>query len=469
VNDPLSTLLDDIGDHLGASAWRRLLSELDADLRIAKLARLDQSFWPLPGDASWVEIGLTDAPDDLEDASAQTDRLLSCHAAVAVTPYTAALGAAERKALEAAATRGLPARRALVLIGEGLLARVSDDPAAEAAQVRDRVRAVAPPGWPLLSLDELPAWVANARADRRALTLARRRDAARLILADAARRNDAHRAIAGSEASQAEASIGQTDAEIDLARKRGRRAAAHLLSALRRGTETLLVDLRDLLLELEADLPAQIQAVPDLRAARRGLPHWLQHVVQGWLRERLTAWQHEVHRELLDLGLRDDDLQQALLVVPAIVPPPLKGETDWSRRVGATVAMGGGAALAFAGLWLPALLAVGGGFAWSSLSQSADVAGDRRQLVDAATAAVRRMSTDAERLFREQLQHGEAALADWGEEQASALAADRAEHRRRLEASYDAAKRRVEALEHTARRIQSALADASPALEEDDR
>ena len=219
------------------------------------------------------------------------------------------------------------------------------------------------------------------------------------------------------------------DAALDQARQQGRRAAAHVLGAVRRETEQLLVDLQDFLLALEADLPAQVEAVDELATLRRVVPHWLQHVVESWIEQRLATWRSDVLTDLAEVGLSEEDTAYAELLVPALFPTPVQVEGGWAGRIGATVGLGGGAALALAGLWLPALVAITGGLAWSALGNSARTAATRRKVLDAATTAVRAMGTDAQRLLRDQIRHVSDQLDQLGEERAGELAAARAEAR----------------------------------------
>ena len=204
---------------------------------------------------------------------------------------------------------------------------------------------------------------------------------------------------AATELGRVEGLLAAEEQALEAERKRGRRTAAHLLGAVRRQTERLLVDLRSFLLRLEADLPVQVESVDDLDAVKRTVPHWLHHVVEQWMASRLATWRVDVLTDLAELRLDDDDLDRAELLVPALHPSPVKSEGGWGKRIGITAAVGSGAALLVFGLWLPGLLALTGGIAWSALGRAAAEASTRRGLIDAATDAVRGMGHDADRLL----------------------------------------------------------------------
>src|SRR5690606_23341216 len=111
-------------------------------------------------------------------------------------------------------------------------------------------------------------------------------------------------------------------------RRRGERAAAHMLGAMRRNTEQMLVDLREFLVRLEADLPAQVEAVDDVDVVRRTLAHWLHHVVEAWMSDRLATWRADVLQELLEVQVDEAEIDRAELLVPALHPPPVRGEPN---------------------------------------------------------------------------------------------------------------------------------------------
>jgi len=431
--------LSEAGDHAGAFLWRRVCRDLDGPVRVALLcrddatARLAAPLCEASGDVEWVLVPLGD--DEGDDVGlGVADRLLGCHATVAATPYTSALGAGERDALALLATLGAPDHRVVLLVGRELLERVSDDPDAEAADVAARAEAIAPDGWPVLSEPSLAAWLSEASGRRRHLAAQQRHRVAVLLTTDAIDRARSRAEAARSALEQVDALLAAEDQALDDARRRGRRAAAHVLGAVRRETERLLVDLRDFLLALEADLPTQIDEVADLSTLRRVVPHWLQHVVEDWIERRLATWRDDVLADLAEVGLSEEDTAHAELLVPALFPTPVQVEGGWAGRIGATVGLGGGAALALAGLWLPALVAITGGLAWSALGNSARTAATRRKVLDAAVTAVRAMGEDADRLLRDQIRHVGTELDHLGEERADELARARAATRDELSA-----------------------------------
>src|SRR5690606_1739063 len=113
------------------------------------------------------------------------DRLLGAHALLWATPLTAALGTWERKALTALDQAGAPMRRAVVLADAHLLARLSDDPEREGAEVHERVAALLPGGWDLQEEIDVVAWLRAAEDERDALAAQRRAAVSRLLLTDA--------------------------------------------------------------------------------------------------------------------------------------------------------------------------------------------------------------------------------------------------------------------------------------------
>jgi hypothetical protein len=275
----------------------------------------------------------------------------------------------------------------------------------------------------------------------------RRRAAAEILLRDARRRADQAVTAAEAELARVDALLAAEDEALEAERIRGRRTAGHLLAAVRRNTEQLLLDLREFLVGLERDLAPQIDAVADLATVRQTLPHWLHHVVSGWMTDRLARWRADVLSDLADIRLEDGAIERAQLLVPALFPSPVRSDPAWGQRIGVTAAVGGGAALLLFGLWVPGLLALGGGLAWSALGRTAALAQTRRTLQDAAVEAVRGMAADGERLLRDQIRTLEDELEKLGEDRAGDLARDRSDTRARLEAERQARRQRRDALD----------------------
>ncbi|MCB9668769.1 MAG: hypothetical protein H6736_06450 [Alphaproteobacteria bacterium] len=396
------------GDEAGAVLWRRLVRDLGGPLRVALVARERKAArrWALHTElphAEPVPVVLGDDAPGLDLGS--QDRLLSTHALLFLTPMTAPLGQADREALEALHAGGAPGARAVALMDGHLLARLSDDPEAEREAVYARVEALVPDGWPVLTATPA-AWSETLERDLRDLRERRRLEVARFLLG--------HRLeeLAGEEAQvrkalgALEAERGKEDEALAEARRRSRRLAAHTLAIVRRQTEQLELDLAGFLRDLEADLPAQIHALEDVDLARRTLPHWLSHVVETWMVDRLGRWRRDVLAELEELEL--PDAVGVDLVAPALQPAPVRGEARWADRLGTTAAFGGAAALLVLGLWIPGLVALAGGFALSTVFRGPSDAENRGKLVTTARLAVRQMGEDASRLLHDQL----AALSD---------------------------------------------------------
>ena len=427
------------GDATGAFLWRRVCRDLGGPVRVALLSRDDggialaRALLPT-ADIEWVEVPI----DDEEVGLGTEDRILACHAAIAVTPYSRALGSRERERLAALAGTA-PSTRHLFLVGRELLERLSDRPEEEAQEVLQRARAIAPKGWEVAEESALRPWASALSSRRRDLTRLRIREVAGLLLDDARRALAERLEQSRAQCDAIEALLGAEDAALDAARQRGRRTAAHVLGAVRRQTDELLIDLRAFLLHVEQDLPMQADAIEALPTLRRALPHWLHHIVEGWLHDRLGQWRTDLVADLEAVGLTDEDAAMAELVVPAMSPGPVHGDGNWTSRLGATAALGGGAALLIAGLWFPALLAVTGGIAWSALGNAATQAESRRRVVDAAIDALRTMARDAEALLQDQIRHVEARLQALEADEAEAHAAARQAVRSGLEARRTAA------------------------------
>lgn len=435
--------LQEAGDHAGAFLWRRICRDLEGDLRVVIAAREASTARRLVArlqaelpSIEWITLHV-EAQGDEDSEPVPTlgtqDRLLGAHALLWATPLTAALGTWERKALTALDQAGAPQRRAVVLADSHLLARLSDDPEREGAEVHERVAALLPEGWDLQEENGVVPWLGAAEDARDVLAAERRAVVSGLLLTDALAGLEDQVQRATAELERVEELLGAEDDRLEEARRRGERAAAHMLGAMRRNTEQLLVDLREFLVQLETDLPHQVDAVDDVDVVRRTLAHWLHHVVEAWMSDQLATWRGRVLQELAEVHVDEAEIDRAELLVPALHPPPVRGEAHWTSRIGATAAMGGGAAMMLMGLWVPGLLAVAGGFAWSSFAQRSQEAATRKKLVETAVDAVRQMGHDAERLLADQIAQLEEELDHLGEERAEQVALDRAEQRRELE------------------------------------
>ncbi|MBX2803876.1 MAG: hypothetical protein KTR31_39740 [Myxococcales bacterium] len=460
------------GDPSGAFLWRRVCRDLDGDFRVGVVARDEAVVHRLIRgvhedlQVEWVTLRLEDAQGDLAPSLGAQDRMLGVHALIWATPATAPLGAEERSGMEAVVEAGAPTHRAVAVADLALLQKMSDDPETEAADVMERVQALMGGDWGVVRGDGLAAWVTKARERHTELIVDRRRTVAGLLLKDARKRAQDAVEQADVEVGRVDDLLSKEDEALESARRAGQRVAAHILGAMRRETESLLVDLGTFLVELESDIPTQVERVPELERVRRTLPLWLHHVVEEWMEERLVQWRVRVLDDLAEVKLLDDDLDRAQLLVPGLHPPPVRGEENWGQRIGVTATIGGGAAMLLMGFWVPGVLAVTGGIAWSALGRRAAEASNRRALIQAAVDAVRGMGQDADRLLRDQIRALEDQLDQLGEERADLVAADRLQQRSELQAQRVARQERAralhEVLEDLDRRIE-ALGSEVPA------
>jgi hypothetical protein len=445
--------LDEAGDPAGAFLWRRVCRDLDGDLAIGIAARDDDVGARLGRRISRIErvevaaLRIEEHDDTPRPTLGSLERLFGLHAFVWATPAAAALGGEERAALRAFVRAGAPERRVVVIVDVGLLDGMTDDPDRELEEVVERARTLAGPAFQVLTEKEVRAWIEQARTDRVELASERRRAVAGSLLRDARKRANQAVTQADAELARVEALLAAEDQALEAERVRGRRTAGHLLAAVRRNTEQLLLDLREFLVVLEGDLPRQIEAVPDVATIRHTLPHWLHHVVGAWMIDRLARWRVDVLADLAEIRLDEGAIERAELLVPALFPSPVRGDPAWGQRIGVTAAVGGGAALLLFGLWVPGLLALGGGIVWSALGRSAAMAHTRRALTDAAIDAVRRMGADGDRLLRDQISALQDELERLGDDRADALRKGRTDTRAALEAERQLRRQRREALD----------------------
>jgi len=445
--------LNAAGDPAGAFLWRRVCRDLDGDLRIGVVARDEAVAGRLMRRIARDRTQLVplrvegDPGAEVSPTLGAVDRLLGVHAILWATPADQALGAGERAGVAAMVAAGAPGRRAVVISDLAVLSRMSDTPKAEADAVAERARGLVGGTWEVLAEDDVPAWLDGVADDRASLARDQRRAVAALLLREARRQAESAVAAARAEVARADALLATEDSALDSARAQGRRVAAHILGAMRRETESLLIDLRAFLLTLETDLPEQAAAIDELDVLRRTLPHWLHHTVETWMLERLAGWRASVIADLAEVRLDRADLDRAELLVPALHTTPARTDAGWGQRLGVTAAVGGGAALLAFGMWLPGLLAVTGGLAWSALGREAASASTRRALIDAAVDTVRRMGVEAEGLLRDQIETLEDELDQLGEERADAVASARAHDRERIAAQRSARATHAESLQ----------------------
>lgn len=436
----IARLLQDADEPAVANAWLQACRQLDEGARVAvgardagtagRAARRLEAEHP---EIAWIPFAHATAVDDV--VLVPDDRLLGAHALLWVTALPAPLGIEERAALSRMDALGAPSIRAVALVDAHVLERIADDPAAELAEVRERLRTLLPPGWPLL--DDPAEWAVGLAPqgwgpDGADLPRNRRKEVARLLLGGALRTTTD--ALSREEAAVADidALLANEDEALAKAERAGRRVAAHVLGATRRHLDALRLRVADLLARLEQDLPAQMDAMEDVDELRRVLPHWLEHVVSAALADELATWRANVLADLAEVGIGADEAAVAELLVPALHPPPLRGEAAWGHRLAVSAAIGGGALMLLGGLWIPGALVVSGGLVWSTLARDARGTRVREQLLDSARQALRRMGADLDQLLGDQIAQIEADVAELGADQARSLAAQQADTRTRL-------------------------------------
>lgn len=439
----VETALLEANEAGAAAIWRSARRELAGPLRLGVLAR-DATV------ASRLAAHLADGPWQVvpRQVTASSlgllDDLLGLHALIWATPAHAPLPAAERELLDQLQTA--PELRGVVLADQDLLERISDDPETEAAQISARLGRLLPADWPLL--DQL-----EPTEDLRA----RRTEEVGVLLVDGAlARLDQRRHDLATESARIQELLDAEDAHLDEVRREAQRVAAHVLAAMRRHAEQLLIELRDLLVRIEADLPGQVDGVGDLDLARRALPHWLQHILDQGLDRGLSTWRTAVLADLAELDVDEQDAARAELLIPALHPPPFGQRTGWGRRIALTAALGGAALLAASGLWLPSLLAVGGGLAWSGFGASSEREGSRDALIEGARGALRQLGEQAEAVLNDQLGLLQTELEELDEERHAEAEAERAAFRAELEATAAQLARVDRTLEQTAATLESA-------------
>ncbi|NCG19246.1 MAG: hypothetical protein GWP91_09565, partial [Rhodobacterales bacterium] len=369
-----------------AFLWRRICRDLSGDLRVGvatrdpEVARRVITVLSKQIQADWVSL-----PVEADGLSLGTqDRLLGLHTLLWATPAAAAFGREDREILDQLIEAGAPTSGAVFLADVALLNRLSDNPMTELEEITSRVQTLLPTGWILCGDDSAPPWLANQRIQLSASRKVRQHEVAALLLRDTLGRAKAGREQAQLAPETVQGLLAAEAGTILAARKRGERAAAHLLGAIRRQTEHLMVDLADFLVTLETDLPSQVDAIEDIAVVRRALPHWLQSVVSGWMTDRLAQWRAAVLTDLAELSLDAEDLARAELLVPGLHPALLRGDSDWTTRIGTTAALGGSAALLLFGMWAPALVALSGGIAWNQVRHATRDTANRDKLVASA-------------------------------------------------------------------------------------
>lgn len=424
------------GDPELVHLWRRTCRELAVGPRLAVVgltaAEAARALPTLQGLGA-AALGLDPSPDATDLDGAIRDPLLGVHGVLWVTSAAQPLGERERAALSLILREAKPGRAAVLLQRTDLLARLSDDPETERAQILDRLRALVPEGVQVLDESELDSYLGEILARHAALTRDRQHAVAEILLDQAGEQIASTLAEAQAAVDRNASALSEEDAALDEARRAGQRAATYTLGVATRHTEAVRSGVRDLMLALEADLPAQIQALDDVELTRRVLPHWIEHVVRADLQDRVSSWRAAVRADLDRVPASDRALAHAELLMPAVHPSPFPVQGRWRRAVGLTAGVGGAVLLASLQLWIPAALAAAGGLTWSVVDRDPATARQDR-LVEQARTAVRALARDIDQVLAQQLEGFKTSLAELGTAEADRVAADRAEIRSALTA-----------------------------------
>lgn len=326
--------------------WGHVQQVLNGPLRIAVGG----------ADSAAIHRVIAALPSTVEGVALSADSsLLTVHAAVWLTSATTPLPQSERLLLDALADA--PADAVIVLTGAHVLDQMSDDPDSERAAVSARVSAVAPAPWRVVP--DLDAYITSLSApDLRASRL----HAIGERLLDLAQQDaaTAHAELDHTLATQT-ARAARLTTEHTANQRLSAQTAAHVQGSLTQHTETLRAELSAFLYELERALPAEIAAAPDPATAAVHLGPWLTEVLHQWFDDATARWHAAVATDLADIA--DDALLDALhLLTPASTAS--SGEArPWRHRLLVSSAIGGGAALALAGVWAPGLSIAAGGIA----------------------------------------------------------------------------------------------------------
>ena len=417
------------GDPAGAMAWATAASLLRGSLRVAligadpslvqRTARRLEEEHP---DVVWLAIAI-----DAGGVDADVDpRWLGAHVAAWVTAPPSPLGADERAVMARIGGVGCPSVRACWLVDTDLVARISDDPAREIAEMQDRVRGAAPRSWPLV--EDPREWLAARHASFHELRAERLREVAAFLVNAAAHHADQTATAEEAAAASIDRVLAERDAALAAAVDRARRDAAHVLASVKRHLEETRFGWTGLIQRIDADLPAQMAPVDD-EALDRALGPWLHAATTAWLRDRLARMRGEVVADLAHVAVDPDAAACVAIVLPAISAPGLRREPDWMRRIGVTASVGAGAALLLTPLWPMGIAAIGGGLLWSQIGRGTI---DRDARLAAARTALARLGQEVDQRLAEQVAAVEGALTELRERRAAAATAADADARARL-------------------------------------
>lgn len=348
-------------------------------------------------------------------------RWLAGHALWWVTSPPAVLGQEERERLDAIDAAGGPDLRWVVIAELERVARMSDDPEREVAEICERAARVGPPGWPVATPEVAVGAVDHALFAEEGWGHLARATAARLDrlavhLAGVASARAAQQALAqDAHVATLEAALAADDAHIAAIRAVAARLAGRALAAVRRATDRMATTLRDRVHQLAESLPDEVAALPTDADVAHLVPGWLEHVLAGLITDAAAAWRADVAAELADTdGLDGVALE---LAVPMLAVGVRPAEDGWQRGIGVTAALGAGLLLALSGLWVPAAALAGAGAAFSAWPR--DKSRARTAVVDAARRALVDLGDEIERLLRDQVGEVEARLARLGDARAA--------------------------------------------------
>lgn len=380
----------------------------------------------------WEPLTLPADPEAV-DLGTRT-RSLGVHALIWVTPASQPWTDRDRTAYAAADAWPRPERTAIWVTEWALIARMADDPDAESAEVMGRVRDRLGDAGCVVDDAEVVTWVDGTTRGMSDLHVQRSQQVSAALIADAQARLDTQLGVIASQLADVESALKAEDAAQEHIRKQAQRAATLVLATVKRNTEALMVDLGAFLVALEQRLPEEVEAVGDLALAQRLLPHWLQAVVERWTRDRLARWRLQVNQDIEALPLDEGDLRSVALVTPYLHPGPVHLPDDWTTKLGTTATLGGATVLLVMGLWLPGIVAAGGGLLWSQLRPMRNVEAHTEALVRAGQQRLQRMHCESHAALSDQVERLDDTLRQLGDERAADFAQTRLTVRETLQA-----------------------------------
>lgn len=436
MNGELLAVLQEL-DPAAAFTWLAVSQDLAGPLRIGVVsldtALRDRTIHRMRSqrsDVQWVPLTLPDDPEEIEPGVRA--RSLGLHALIWAIPASQPWTERDRVAWEIAAQWPRPNRTVVLLDEWELVERMSDDPVAESKAIMKRVHTRIDGDSTVLHERELEAWL-RVTVDRGGeLRSERRKHVARALLERTHQRLQQRHQRSQEQWSKLQDALAAEDAELLKAQQQGQRAAGLLLATLKRQTESLMLDLGAFLVDLEHRLREEVDAVQDADLAQRMLPHWLQTVVERWTRDRLARWRLEVAEEMQSLPLTDDDIRSVALVPPYLHPGPMRFPQDWTSKIGTTASLGGATVLLAMGLWLPGIVAAGGGLLWAQVRQSRSADDRTDSLIETGKMKLRAMHDESRQALQDQVDSLDASLRSLGQRRADTLRQQRAHARQAL-------------------------------------